>query len=951
MKYLGKNIKGSDVIIAANLNISRAEVARYKENSTRYLINETTGDVTKINLKDSPLLLRQFGIKRSNNKLIKGGRINKNIIISKEPFSLSRPITGEISGLIRVVWASSGNEYKKWVFLTSDKSILESESKIKERLIDDFLDLELGIYRDVANGEASISISNIQLMNKNQVSLKITDMLLRGVNLDIRRIYGENIDLNKTNDNNCVKNYLLKNYSKITTIKKLGTKDGVTPDELKIFCIRYKIKLILFNIEGDIITQHIPDKKNRSYKSLIGICYNNHFYPMKNKELIRTPKKEITTNIFIPNLEQKLIEILNKNDYPSNIEIYQDKISLIELGNTIYHTNQDYDFCFKILDILGMKDKMTYSTNKQNIAKVIEKLFLKSPIDSFFPYASNEGGYSYLNEDFIDDKETITIDHNKHYSDALRKLNKLITIDIKTAIHIDKPSVLKDGFFYIAKPKYSSILMPKTGFYSFDYLKYCFDEGVEYELVEGISCEYQPNYYTDMINTLYSKLKNDEFKFIVNCMIGSFEKKSKKKQKIKYIKIANHDETKTTDKYVKKLNDQYNIIYDLEEKINTNIYNRVPIRCQTLCEARKIVYEKIKELKLNRGDIKQIRTDAITFKFNTFKRKQKFFKSSVIGEWKEQAGTDYKNNIEIYDQDITFKLDCINEKNKIYIDYAGSGKTYHIINKLIPELKNYIVLSPSHASIREYRSNNINCNVIQKYTLGGIIPEEENIIIDEVGMLDSQMNNLIIKCALLGKIIYSFGDFKQLKPVNGEPCNNKIYLNYIYGSIEKLGTNYRNNFTFEYYDELIGMEDKNKIKNEIIKYNSMNYYEAETIITYRNETRIKYNNMMLERLGLEFGSVGCRVVCKTNDLKDKGIYNNFYYTIHEIQDDNIILYDGVDDYIIDEKELNKFFDLGYCRTLYNIQGESISSFYFPLEDSYFIDGRALYTLVSRIKNI
>ena len=102
----------------------------------------------------------------------------------------------------------------------------------------------------------------------------------------------------------------------------------------------------------------------------------------------------------------------------------------------------------------------------------------------------------------------------------------------------------------------------------------------------------------------------------------------------------------------------------------------------------------------------------------------------------------------------------------------------------------------------------------------------------------------------------------------------QIYVkrNYIYNSIQKLGTNYRNNFTFDYYDELIGMKDKKKILNEIKKYNCSNYDQAETIITYRNETRIKYNNMMIQKLNIKFGDVGCRVVCKSNDLKEKEIY-------------------------------------------------------------------------------
>ena len=95
-------------------------------------------------------------------------------------------------------------------------------------------------------------------------------------------------------------------------------------------------------------------------------------------------------------------------------------------------------------------------------------------------------------------------------------------------------------------------------------------------------------------------------------------------------------------------------------------------------------------------------------------------------------------------------------------------------------------------------------------------------------------------------------------------------------------------------------------------------------------------------------TVGCKIVCHTNELKDKDIYNNFYYTIKSV-DDDITITDGVDDIVITLKQLKAFFNFGYCRTLYNIQGESLSSFYFTLEDINHIDGRALYTLISRLK--
>ena len=60
--------------------------------------------------------------------------------------------------------------------------------------------------------------------------------------------------------------------------------------------------MIIFNIEGNIECEYYPIKKNKNHKSLIGIAYNNHFYPLKNKELHRIPKKEAKNIIYDNNL-------------------------------------------------------------------------------------------------------------------------------------------------------------------------------------------------------------------------------------------------------------------------------------------------------------------------------------------------------------------------------------------------------------------------------------------------------------------------------------------------------------------------------------------------------------------------------------------------------------------------------------------------------------------------
>lgn len=973
INYLGKRKNGTVEAVANRLKVSVADVNDMKDNPIRYIHNTDTGDIDKIDIRNSPLLLREFGVKKINNRLITGGAIKKGIYITKEPIPLNIEVTGKIMAVVQTIWRSSGNGYEETIIIDVEKEVLTSIEDVIRRIFNKMFDTHPIIENDVSAGLATMEIAKkrdgergelgLSFITRNETELSFDRMVLKGKPLNICRIYGENVELNESNNDSCVLQVITKMYKRISpnTIKKYISKDGATTQDMLKFCMEYDITMKIFDISGNIIERYNPKHKSNNHKTpLIGIAYNNHFYPIKNSYLRKVPKIEPTELVLCSKLQDKLIELLKAGEYPNYVHIHNDFISAIQVGSTVYHNNKDYESCLEILTTLGLEKSMTYFINKQNIHKVIEPLFLKSSVDSFFPHHSNEGGYNHVNKEFDETKKTISLDHNKHYSDALRKLKHLIKIDIKTAKHIMNPTKLEEGYFYIAKPKYSSILLPKTNFASCDYLQFCKKEGVEFELLEAISCEYKENYYTDMINTLYQKLSNENFKFVVNCMIGSFEKKASTKSEMKFVKIANQDETKASEGYVRKLDDEYNLIYEVDETPTANIFNKVPIRIQTLCEARKIIYKKIKELKLTPDKIKQIRCDSITFTYT-----KKITEGKEIGEWKMQDSKPLANDFGDANDDEppTFKLDAINSSNKLFADYAGSGKTHYIINELIPKLDDYIVLSPSHASIREYRSKKINCNVIQKYCFSHTVPTEKNIIVDEVGMLDSNSNNILVKSAMLGKNIYSFGDFKQLKPVSSEPCDSPIYLNYMYGHITKLGTNYRNDFTFEYYDSLIGMTKSKDILAEVNKHNSKSYEEAETIITYTNATRQKYNKKMITKLGIDYAivkgdkhdsykiktpTVGCKIVCHTNELRDKDIYNNFYYTIKSV-DDEITITDGVDDIVISEKQLKTFFDFGYCRTLYNIQGESLSSFYFTLEDMNHIDGRALYTLISRLK--
>jgi ATP-dependent exoDNAse (exonuclease V) alpha subunit len=246
--------------------------------------------------------------------------------------------------------------------------------------------------------------------------------------------------------------------------------------------------------------------------------------------------------------------------------------------------------------------------------------------------------------------------------------------------------------------------------------------------------------------------------------------------------------------------------------------------------------------------------------------------------------------------------------------------------------------------------------VIQKYTFSSDIPEEQNIIVDEIGMVAVAGWNMLVRCKIAGKNIMVYGDNGQLAPVESRLCDSKNFYNLMFKNHEKLDKNYRNNFTKEYYNELKQTNKmvcdnveyfREKRLNEVLKHNTP-YDKADVIIAYTHKTREKYNKLMCKKLGIKtIGDNGAKIMCKSNDLRELNIYNNFCYDVIN-NGNSIILNDGVDKIELEPKFL-KYFDYAYARTLHSVQGQTLKSFHYCIEDIKFLGGREIYTLISRLK--
>jgi hypothetical protein len=847
-----------------------------------------------------------------------------------------------------------------------------NEEKIKEKINDEFLDganhINIFIY-SLEEEPEKITIykedikQDIILYDKLTL-YKFNNMLLeREKPLKIFNSIYEHYE--PPEGENCVLSYIRDTYKNISykNIKSLLT-DEPTAETIKIFCIKYNIKLRIYNINKQLVNSH--DIKTRSrHKSLILAIYNNHIYPINNKKILK--KADINYEyIYIKynEIDEKFNEYLNNHILPEDINITekgQNIISSFRVENLIYHLNDEYEKCKNILFKFGLLDKITIYTRLSNIYKIIEKLYIKDNINSLWDNADLyiKGGYNYHNEKNEDYENILTIDKNKCYSYALKELDFLIVVDdIRTAeIKNYNNEVLIDHYLYNVIPAQSSIILPDTNIYSGQTLKYALAEGLNFEIKEVLITTKTENIYKSMVKDIYKHLKADDAKDIINRMIGNFSKRTIEKENPTNIIIANHDETEAQKGLKRRFNETYNIIYNIKRDVN--IFNRAPIRNEIIDRSRIEIYKQIKKLNININDIIQVKTDSITINNKNNYINYLDMNMDPLDGWKieenfkEITNRQWDNNF----LSLNFKImedkdDIIINKNNFYNGYAGCGKSYKIKNDLIKKIKDYIILTPSYATLNEYKIEGINCNVIQKFTLTNTIPEEKNIIVDECGMLNYNDLIMISKCIKLKYKIYFFGDFKQLLPVGeNRELNNIIFFNNNFHYNINCLENHRNNFTIEYYDYLRNLKNED-IKKELKIFNiNDNILDVEAVICYKRDTVNKYNKMILKKLNLKFDDNGAKVICKSNKLRDYGIYNNFEFTIKEKNEDNIIL-NNVKlniDYTIKHKELIKFFIPAYAKTLYNVQGQTLKSFYFAEEDINILDGRRLYTLISRLK--
>ena len=599
----------------------------------------------------------------------------------------------------------------------------------------------------------------------------LEDMELNQQKVKIDSLFNEVIP---NTEGHCVRSFMKKQYP---MYKDKQYENLHTTKDIKEWCKKKKIKMIAYDIKGNVISKNIPDKRSGK-KNCIFIAYCGHLYPLKNAVLHKKKKKVITDIKYTDDANDTLCKFIAKDKLPTHITLGKKGVYAFELDEEQYIGNDEFEDCKYILSLFGIEDKINPSTRYSNVCNILESLYVKSNINSFIPDNRRflKGGY-YYQKDCEDDIEELpnnfyegdvkweyeTIDKNKSYSWNLTQLPYLIRTDIRCfewkIIMRQEPTedCITDHYLYIVKPKQSTILLPTTNIYSGLHLKRCLKEGLtDFLIQEELATETTENYFKQMVLDLWEKVINKDitehqFKFIMNAMIGRFEMNREIDTGKEFNKIVDSNEAIKSSGFNRPIGNGWFINWS--KKNIFKIFNRKPIGVQVKDEARYNIYCMMKKLNLKNNDIIQVKTDSFTYIKRQFVNEDtdvlnKEQMENVLNEtdkfngWKKETYKPFEN-VSVFDNDaLSFKnVNTKNHDNYLGNCYAGCGKSYTIMNTIIPKLveegHSYIVLTPSHSCLTEYRKKGFNCNVIQRFQFCGKIPDEEYIIVDEFGMVGS----------------------------------------------------------------------------------------------------------------------------------------------------------------------------------------------------------------------
>lgn len=530
---------------------------------------------------------------------------------------------------------------------------------------------------------------------------------------------------------------------------------------------------------------------------------------------------------------------------------------------------------------------------------------------------------------------------------------------------------------------------------------------VESEITE-FQCSSVDNVLSQMVTDIFERCDPNIGKQVVNRAIGRFQLPfSYETSTYEFEKLCNKAEKELSTGFATTIGRDYYAIFNEVDCEEFHLQNRKPIAIQIQDRHRRNVFEKIRELNIKEEDVLVVNTDSVTFRVRDTDKSSKFqwkLHPDALGGWKRQKVVIPKEDRPVNPKDITPVLSMdhirthIHPDNIIYDCYGGAGKTTAVLRALggdetsvlydlLKDEDDILVISPHGKPLVDYKRWNKNagglafaqtgrtldvqvCDHFLVFGCSAIreMPPQNTIIIDEHGLQSPKHWDFVYKLALSGKKIICLGDFKQLLAVGeNRPLNRWSFLNLIFPNKGEMSENWRNHFTKKFYDDTIA----GYLTTKILEKYTVKWEDAQMIICYENSTCADYNKKRMDLL--QFDSIkrlGCKIICSTTgrsqscvrSLRRLGVYNRYMgsvvgYRATTTEEPGIVVVrakeDDTDlyDILVPEALFDASFMPGYATTVYGIQGDSLESFHYAVEDYKWLkSGRVAYTVISRLKN-
>lgn len=785
-----------------------------------------------------------------------------------------------------------------------------------------------------------ISCNTIPSNNSIPLKYNFADMTLSDTNdnLVIEKYKDFIMYLNgREGKNTCVYDFLVKHNIKkhrpefdINKYDRENIKLSTLIDDLELFGVPISIYDINANKLKDI---HCGEKYKRIPK-LYCIIHNNHLYPLhKSLNFIKVNDIKI---IYEQDCTTKLLEMVNRKIEPYDVILkYKPIISDMNVKVTSFKTSDSMyisdESMFNFIPIsrrLDIEPDYSKSPHSMLLKRLREKYsLLKKNVGNGVVIEEHVNLYSTIPESYKFIKSPIVYrntnvkaiygrDGNSFYLHVAKTLPFLIHCNYINS----EPEVYRDGDrivdenLYLCEPIEENFLVNDRNIYSGIFLNLVKNEfpNIKFRVLEFVRGCKMTNvlklYIDDIQNTI--PISDPDWKVVkveLTKMFGLFNVSSEKTKKayIEYEGIFTNFEmnigTENYDYY--PINEKYNLKYRTKTQSNSiRTMKPVGFMIMDFAKLELMRFMKINGIKME--NIAQIKTDSIytNIPFKTLP-------SKVIGEFKEEipnvqkllrhcplSGINPNNNLSL------FPSEAFGGNASLILQYAGAGKTYTIINKIIPENPNYIVLCTRHKALDEYRTAGLNhsilCGLVDKTFM-----EYDTIIVDEVGLVDKSSWFIIINLILSGKKVICYGDFNQFPEIENkfnEPSysrsgnyksttrysnNGRILprkfgalsesiVKYLFKDIDMYETyvNRRNDFSIEYYRNLFNdiIDPIEEIKKhskplESLDFSKFDNKTRDHVITYTKDERNRYNNKIMKMLG--YPIIMDEIKCKSKGVE------------------------------------------------------------------------------------